>query len=104
MVDRLAAVPPRVDDDPVPCGGDSLLGGHREAGREQRVSQILVVQCGEVREVALRRDQDMHRGLRVDVAEGQHVFVLEDTRCRDLSADNPAEKTRGHEWHGQFNP
>ena len=46
-------------------------------------------------DVPFRDDQDVYRGLRVDVEERQYVIALMDDLGRDVTGDDPAEQAVG---------
>jgi hypothetical protein len=95
---RLPGVAARIEDDPVPAGGDPGGGGNLMGHCDQLVKQS-VARAGQgrhVRKVVPGDHQDMRRRLRADVAEGDDPLSVSYDRGRDLSSSDPAEQAV---WH-----
>ena len=95
---RLAAVLTAVDHEAVAGIGDPLVC--RDAGRRQdqaanqvRVIRGQIVQAGQV---APGDDQDVGRGLGVDVGEGQEIRIAENFPAGYFSGGDITEKTGTH--------
>jgi hypothetical protein len=98
MIHRLTAVSPGVEDDAVasvrdalgyrdlPCVGDQL---GQQAGVSRR-------QLAQVRIVLPRDDQDMHRGLRIDVSESDSSGIFRHDGRWNLGRGNTAEQAVRH--------
>ena len=90
VLHKLATLLAAVDDDAVAGPGDTLgagqiVGGYDHVSYERR---LFFGDVQERRIVLYRHDKDMHRGLGVDVAEGQHSFIPEDDVTRNFSGDD----------------
>lgn len=99
----LAGVGTAVVDDPIARVGDSGLPGGA-GGEQQEVAEKLAVLClGSVErsQVPARDDQEMHRGLRVQIVENYGPVVLENDACRCLTGGNPTEDAV---THGRLTP
>lgn len=86
-----------VEHDPVPGPVDLLVGGDL-SGLAQHVGEDLRLGGGEGRGVGVvdaGDDQDVGRGLGVDVAEGDGGVGLPDDGGRDLTRDDLAEQAVG---------
>ena len=97
VVDVLAGVPARVEDDPIARLGETLVAG-RPAGRDEELTKKAFRALGrfvERGEVELRYDQDMDRRLGPDILKGQGMLVLEKDFRRELPARDPAEEAVG---------
>ena len=67
--------------------------------KKEAVDQALfVVGAGDVHDRLPRHDQDVHGGLRVDVAEGDAVVVLVDDVGGNLSRDDLFEEGHEDSW------
>src|SRR5258706_6816831 len=92
MIHLLMPHPPVVDDGTEAIGRAGVAGeapGDDEHLAERRlVGGLRVV---ERRDVRFRHEQDMHRRLRADVVERDHLVVLVDLLRRDLAADDFAK-------------
>jgi len=97
MKDGLTGFVVAVEDRPVPAGGDPQVA--RDDGRppQHRAHQHVVVgrQFVQRRDMAAGYDQDMHRGLRVDIIKGKCAIVAMDDSCRNGAFDNLAKDTIG---------
>src|ERR1700722_7921831 len=95
---RLAAVGAGVEHDPVPAVGHSLrdrdpVGLGRHLGQQAPGGRR---HGGQVGVVLTRDDQDMDRGLRVDIAERYSALALHDFLRRDLTGNDAAKETLRH--------
>jgi hypothetical protein len=90
----LSPVHVAIHDGSIACVCDAfapreLLRSEDELPYERAVGSGQIVQC---RDVPPRNYEDMCRGLRVDIAEGEHVGVFVHEVGRDLASDDPAEQ------------
>ena len=92
MVDGLAAFSAGIDDYPVALS-EILLSGDLGCSGEQLPEQTCLLGGGMRQrcEVLLGNKQDMDRCLRVNVGEGDHLLVLEETRDGDRSGGDLAK-------------
>jgi hypothetical protein len=93
----LARVGAVIQDQSVSRISDSLLSSHLFGGLKNLPQQlgVVVVGAGHVYDGLSRNDQDVHRGLGIDVSEGDAVVVLVDEVGGNLSRDDLLEE--GHE-------
>ena len=93
VADGLAAVGACVDDESV-ARCKLLLLGDLGGGDEELAEQfgLLGGGVGERAEVLLGDDENVRWGLRVDVGEGEQVFVLEEMLDGDGSGGDVAEE------------
>jgi len=99
MIDGLAAVGAGVDDDAIAVVeslGAGNIGCYRDEMAEERA--MSGIGFGEGNDVLAGRDENMHRGLRVDVSEGVTLVVLVDGLRRNASFDDLAEEAA----HGEI--
>jgi hypothetical protein len=94
MIDRLAAVRPRVDHDPVAVR-EILFAGYPVDDEQHAAKQGLVflglARLRERPKVSFGNYQQMDRCLRMDIAKRDTVFVLENPGGWNLSGYNFAE-------------
>jgi hypothetical protein len=84
-----------VEHQTVSVGHQAFAKGDRLGGREQ-VGDVIAVIRGHIIgrcDVDARDDQDMRRGLRVEVTEGVAPLAGEHLRRGDLVADDPTKET-----------
>src|SRR5688572_855179 len=97
MIHVLPADPAGVHD-----GAEAVRGpllAREPPGEREHVPQhrgIGLAALGERVDVALGDDHEVHRRLRVDVVEGEHLGVLVDLAARDLAFDDLAEDAVAH--------
>src|SRR5688572_12512544 len=86
---------PAVVDDGAKAVGCARLAREAPGHREHLAERGLVRRLGVVerRHVHFGNDQQVHRRLRPDVMEGDHVDVVVDLLCRDFPAHDLAENT-----------
>jgi hypothetical protein len=96
MIDGLAAVGAGVEDE-TKTVVEMLLLRHFVGCGEELTEKLGVGGGGvcEGGEVLLGDDQDMHRGLWMDVGKREHVLILKEMRDRDRAGGNLAEKAIG---------
>ena len=70
------------------------LRGEKAAAHQLGIPGL---QLGDVRDVALRDDEDVHGSLRIDIPEREDGVVLVLDIGRVLSRDDAAENAVGHE-------
>lgn len=92
----LAGIAAMVDDEAeafVPSLNAELFGDATR-GEQQGPERGLIFRHGlaDTRDELLRHDEDVDRGLRIDVVEGRHELVLIDERRGDLTLDDFLEK------------
>jgi hypothetical protein len=97
--DGLPRIAVRVEERPesalVKAGGPRKSGGAaRHLADEAVVLRREIVERGYVR---LGDDQQVKRGLRIDVFERQQPVVLEDDSRSNVAADDPAEQALAHD-------
>jgi hypothetical protein len=92
--DGLPGVRARVDDGAVASLGEALPVGDARGDAEEVAEQRLVRLRRVVQrlDVRARDDEDVRRGLRVDVAEGDGPLVFVDERGGNLARDYLAEE------------
>src|SRR6185503_13046650 len=92
MIHLLMSDPPGVQDDPEAIGR-ALLPGELSRERKHLAERLVLSHPGFVqrRDVLLRDDEQVHRCLRADVVEREHIFVLVDPLRRNLAAGDLAE-------------
>jgi len=92
--DRLPRLAPRVGDEPVAGSVEARpgrhLGGELEDVAEKR-GTILAGGVAHGVDVSRRDHEHVRRSLRMEVAEGNRVFVARDDLGRDLARHDPAE-------------
>lgn len=96
MADGLSAVVSGVDGDAVTVDQTLLL--RDLVGRGKQMSEELRVGCGAVRErrdVLLWNDEDVRRGLRMDVGKGEDVVIFVKLSDGNGATRNFAEETIG---------
>jgi hypothetical protein len=86
MIDGLAAVGTGIDDD-AETVVEMLLLCNFVCGEQEFTQKVGVGGRGvrEGRDVSLGDDQDMHRRLRINVGEREHVIVLVEARDGDCA-------------------
>src|SRR5262249_49397685 len=100
MVDDLATFGPAVARDAISAFGISrLLAEH--ARRLQTMPQherVAGLDRGQRRDVTLRHDEEVYRGLGVEILEGEHLVVFVYDVGRAFAGDDTAEHAAvGHE-------
>ena len=92
MIHLLMPHPAGVDDG-AEAVRRALLAGESPGEREHLAERLVLRHAGVVQrgDVLLRNDQEVHRRLRPDVVESEHVLVLVDLLRRDLAAHDLAE-------------
>ena len=96
VVDGLAAVGAGVDDETVAFG--EVLGAGDFAGGVEELAEdagVVLRGVGVRGEVVLGDDEDVRRGLGVDVREGEGVLVFVEAGDGDFAGDDFAEEA-GH--------
>jgi hypothetical protein len=90
VTDRLAAIFPLVDHEPISVRKPLLLGD-----LSRRIEDVKVVpgvlSIGKSSDFGAGRDDDMDGRLRRNVSEGNHMIVFVDDLSRDLAIDDPRE-------------
>ena len=90
----LAAIDARIGDCAEPAAGQALLLGD-SGHRAPEGGDLLRLRVGaEIRDVGispLRDHEDMHRRLRVNILERQHMVVLVNRRIGDIAAQDLRE-------------
>lgn len=86
-----------VVDDAVAVFQPLSLGNLRDGGEAGRDSAgVRVIEFVGGSNVLLRHDEDMHRGLGIDIPEGEDLVVLIDLAAGDLPGDNLAKQAIVH--------
>jgi len=91
--DRFAPVRTVIDHEAVPVGQTQLFGDLR--GLEQQMAEKLVLVrtgLGDAGNMLLGNNQHVRRGLRIDVAEGEHEVVLVNNVGGDFARGNFLEQ------------
>ena len=98
MEDGLTRVAVGVEDRAVSAGRNPTIGRDCRRAPHYLADDPIVVRAEIVqrRDMLLRDDQHVRRGLRVDVVERENPIILVDDRRRDLTADDFAEEAVGH--------
>ncbi len=98
---RLLAVEPNVGHEAVSFFGHAELLGDLPGGLVDLAEDGRVLRRQGVgrRDVPFRDDQHMHRGLRADVVEGEHVIVLEYGVRGEFASHDLAEDAVAHRTH-----
>lgn len=93
MIHRLPAVVAGVDDHAVALA-EALVASDLRCSPEKVAEQggVMCASFGEGDDVLARRDEDVHRRLRIDVGEGIALLVFIDRGGRNTSLDDFAEK------------
>jgi hypothetical protein len=105
MVDGLAAVGPGIDNQTITptflMEAETLLVSDLDRYGEQVSEQRLILAGGvrEGAEVLLGYEQDMHRGLGMDVGEGEQTLVFIESGDRDGPGGDLAEEAVGVRSH-----
>ena len=96
MGNGFSAVGAVVDDESVACGGYVFAAGDVGGGKEEVAEEALIIGLGgsDAGDGFFRNDEDMNRGLRRDVAEGEALVVFENDVSGDFAGDDFFEK--GH--------
>lgn len=100
---RLSRPAVGVEHKPVAVGGHAFLS-RQFPRRHHHFSQKGLVRpvCGfQAFDVLLRYEKNVHRGLGINIPEGEHVPVLEHDVGRGFTIRDAAENARGH--GGYFN-
>jgi hypothetical protein len=98
MVNRLAPLRIGVDDATITLfqklqlGSDGFCGA-KKGRKNPHGLRLKIIQGGIM---LLGNEQDMNRGLRVDIPEGDHFVVLEEQVAGDFSFYDFAEEAVGH--------
>ncbi len=95
MNDRLSSVPAGVGHHPIARSGDPFLIGYLGRGLKETAQKGLIPRPGLAQgaDMPFGDDQDMNRGLGVEVLEGQDLLILQDHLRRDLAGSDFAENT-----------
>src|SRR5580704_6700483 len=101
MIDRLAAVRPRVDDDPIAVA-QLLLLGDTPRRMQQMPQQRLVIRRRQRSHMLLRNHQHMHRSLWPDVQNGKGMLILKNLLCGNRTVSNLAEEAVHTLQHATF--
>ena len=92
MRNALSAVGAVIDDEPEPLGSlaDAELAGNFSCGKEERTQGGLVIRLGfaNAGNDFLGNDENVDRGLRLNVVERSDKVVLVNEGRRDLSSDD----------------
>ena len=99
VMNRLARVRALVHDEPKSVPEESFLFRDR-LGRLMQIPdqrQVRTGDSGNALHVLSRDDENVHRGLRIDVAKRQNPFVLIDEVGLQLAGDDFTKNTVGHE-------
>lgn len=94
MMNRLPAIVARIHDDPVPMA--QLLATRNLGGRSHQVAyqrSMLRISFGKGSKMLLRYDQQVCRGLRVDIGEANAEIVFIDAIGRNRTGNNLAKET-----------
>src|SRR3989344_6527007 len=91
MINHLPALPPGIEAKLVPA--EALLGRDVLGGIDELCDDVARVglEVGDGLNVALRNDEEMHRGLGVDILDDLHIRVLGDGFRRGFAVRNFAE-------------
>lgn len=98
MRDSFASIWPVIDDQTVTGLGQSGFFRHL-ARLEQQVSKNLTmfgIGFGDSRKNLLRKNQKMHRRLRLDVFDGQDQVIFVHNLCRNLPGNDLLEQSFAH--------
>ena len=79
------------------AGTDAQLPGHFPGSEQQLTQQGLILRRGfaDAGDHTFGHDQHMDGSLRIDVAEGEGLFVLVDDVCRKLPGDDSLKNCHG---------
>ena len=91
MEDGLTGLRPDVNDDAVIVEARDLGCLRDELEHALRLARVESADLAERCHVPLGQDEDVHRGLRGDVLNGEEAFAAEHDLGLDLSAHDPAE-------------
>src|SRR5207237_9609400 len=91
VVDALTAVLAGVDDGAVAGLGYPLLTRYRHSQHHHAADEVRVVEIIQRPDVLFRDDQNVGGRLRIDVAEGEHLFVVHDHLRGDFPARDLTE-------------
>lgn len=100
MVDRLPSRSPGIEHCPVPRLRHPLLPCDVRRQVEDCPKDPSIVSRLEGGDVSLGDDQDMHRRLRIGIAEGERLVALRHFLGRDLASDDTAKDAIAHGHHG----
>lgn len=94
MIDRLPTLAVAVEHQPEAPLRDAFLPGNLVRDQQEMPEQPIVVlsRIQKRREVSARNDQDMDRGLRMDVLEGHGLVILIDDLAGKFSCRDPAKE------------
>src|SRR6056297_3902625 len=100
MPHRLAAGLIAVEVKAVAIIGNTLAGSNLLRRQHHPADNfgVVVFELVERSDLALGNDQNMHRRLRVDVAERQQIVIFPDNVGRNLAVDDFFEQVFGHSW------
>ena len=98
MGDGLSAVAPAVDDETVPGLRQTFIGSDTDGGEHEfpRQAAVCVFQFRQTGDVATGDQQDMCRGLGVDVTEGQELFIAVHLGAWYFASGDITKKTGSH--------
>ena len=91
---RLSRLAIAIEDRAISALAESLVGRQLSGASQHPADQRVIVRTQIVRgrDVLPRDDQQMHRRLRIDVAERDEIVVFVHNRCRNLAGDDAAEQ------------
>ena len=94
MGDCFAAVGTVVDDEAVAGGGYVFAAGDVSGGEQEVAEEALIIGLGssDAGDGFFRNDEDVNRGLRGNVAEGEALVIFEDDVGGDFAGDDFFEK------------